>query len=799
MIKRKIISILQNLKQMKIFNKIIIAAAILFNSINIINAQGNKKADSLKNIIQTTKQDTTKIRAIIELAKEIGYRNADSAILLYEKAQKLAYQKTGSNVGKNLEALALHKMGNFYLGLNNLDAAMEQYNACIEIREETGDKVGLADILNNIGIIYTYKGDMKKSHEYYDKGLKIREGINDKKGIAGSLDNIGFLFQDIGELDSAIDCFNKSLNIYEELNLKTNIGRTYNRLGIIFKTKGDIQRAIEYYNKCLSISEELGDKSNVANVYNNLGLVYSIQKDGSKALEYYEKSLEILKNIGDSRREASILQNIGIVYFKKAEQKTEAKEFDKADSFNKMAINYYHESLGIKEKIGDKTGVAAALMNLGTVYHNMSENRNLSKSDINLMQQKALENFHQSLDIYEESEYIGGVGIAYENIGNIYLSKNQAGKALPFSLKAYNIAKQIGNVENIKNASSTLEQVYARKGDFKSSYKYYKVHIAMRDTLSKEEDFRLAQQKYYQYEYEKMSAADSVAHANEMQIKSLELAKSEEERRKQKIILLSSVLGFIVVLIFSIVVFRMFKQKKKANILLNKQNIQITQQKEEIEKEKEKSDNLLLNILPKKTAEELKTTGHATPQHYKSVSVLFADFKGFTKACAGLTPKQVVDELHMYFEAFDDIIEKFGLEKIKTIGDAYMCAGGLPEENNDHPIKIVQAGLEMQQYMQKLKEERVENKQPFWELRVGIHTGNIISGVVGKKKFAYDIWGNTVNIASRMESAGEPSKVNVSEATYNLVKEDFICEHRGKIEAKNVGKIDMYFVEVKVD
>ncbi len=221
---------------------------------------------------------------------------------------------------------------------------------------------------------------------------------------------------------------------------------------------------------------------------------------------------------------------------------------------------------------------------------------------------------------------------------------------------------------------------------------------------------------------------------------------------------------------------------------------EIKRQKEELRKEKELSDALLLNILPKETAEELKTKGQATPRFYRRVSVLFADFQGFTKVSENLSPNELVYELDKYFVKFDEIIEQYYIEKIKTIGDAYMCAAGLPIRNKSNPIDTVLAALEIQNFMNQLNKEKKAKNLPVWELRLGIHTGAVVSGVVGKKKFAYDIWGDSVNIASRMESAGEVGKVNISETTYELVKDYFTCSYRGKIKAKNIGKIDMYFV-----
>ncbi len=211
-------------------------------------------------------------------------------------------------------------------------------------------------------------------------------------------------------------------------------------------------------------------------------------------------------------------------------------------------------------------------------------------------------------------------------------------------------------------------------------------------------------------------------------------------------------------------------------------------------KEIERSDALLANILPRKTIDELKRNGFVTPASYDSVSVLFTDFKGFTLVAEKMTPEELVGELDRCFRAFDAIAQKYGLEKLKTIGDSYMCAGGIPETNGTHAVDCVLAALEMQAFVKSLGEERASKGQSYWEVRIGVHTGPVVAGVIGEKKFAYDIWGDTVNTASRMESSGTPGLVNVSEATYERVKEWFDAEYRGKVKAKNKGELDMYTV-----
>lgn len=230
-----------------------------------------------------------------------------------------------------------------------------------------------------------------------------------------------------------------------------------------------------------------------------------------------------------------------------------------------------------------------------------------------------------------------------------------------------------------------------------------------------------------------------------------------------------------------------------------KQNAEISEKisllaQKEMEQEKRKSDQLLLNILPEEVAKELRYKGTVQPIQYQSVSVMFTDFKGFSKIAETMTPKELIKELDICFSYFDSLMDRYHLEKLKTIGDSYMCAGGIPVIKNTHPVDIVLAALEIQSLMIEAKKLRNILKLPFWELRLGIHTGTLIAGVIGEKKFAYDVWGDTVNLASRMEGSGTPDRINISWSTYNLVKDFFECEYRGELEAKNKGLVSMYYV-----
>jgi class 3 adenylate cyclase len=315
--------------------------------------------------------------------------------------------------------------------------------------------------------------------------------------------------------------------------------------------------------------------------------------------------------------------------------------------------------------------------------------------------------------------------------------------------------------------------MYASLGDFKKAYDFKSRLISIKDSLYNNDNDKKIQQLQFNFDIEKKEA--------QIDLLNKDKALSEATIQRQRIINYAAGISGILFLIVAVGSYSRYKFVKRTNKI--------------IKQERDKSKELLLNILPEETAKELETNGHAQTRYYESVTVLFTDFKGFSTIAGKLSPQELVAELNDYFGKFDEIVGQFGLEKIKTIGDAYMCAGGIPVVNTTHPLNAVKAALAMQEYMRKKIAERQQKGEQGWELRIGIHTGPIVAGVVGKKKYAYDIWGDTVNIASRMESSGEPGRVNISSATYAFIKDEYECIHRGKISAKNIGEVDMYFVE----
>lgn len=269
----------------------------------------------------------------------------------------------------------------------------------------------------------------------------------------------------------------------------------------------------------------------------------------------------------------------------------------------------------------------------------------------------------------------------------------------------------------------------------------------------------------------------------DLKLKNQQIELDAQKQKNQLYIIAAALALSLLVVLFAL----LFTRQKALKELAEKNKI--------IQEEKKRSDDLLLNILPEEIMHELKAHGKTKPLNYSKATVLFADIKDFTTISEQLSPDDLIEGLDAYFERFDKVIEKYDIEKIKTIGDAYVCAGGVPTKSEGNPHIVVQAALDFMYEVDKLRRERTTaGKIPF-EFRIGIHTGQLVAGVIGIRKFAYDIWGDTVNMAARMQQSSEAGKINISGATYELVRDKFACVYRGKIEAKNKGEIDMYFVE----
>ncbi|MGB5321127.1 adenylate/guanylate cyclase domain-containing protein, partial [Lutimonas sp.] len=379
----------------------------------------------------------------------------------------------------------------------------------------------------------------------------------------------------------------------------------------------------------------------------------------------------------------------------------------------------------------------------------------------------AKDEINHAINMFEKMEKYYPITIFLTYMSDLYLNQGDWDAALGYAQRSLELAEKYGLKDEISKANLQLSKLYEESGDAKASLKYFKDHISYKDSVNN------------------ISAVQQMANIRtdfEISQKQLEVDLLNQQKRNQRIVVIATIIALILIIGLAIGLFRRNKFIEKTKQL--------------IEIEKERSDKLLLNILPEGTAKELKDNGKVNPQKFDSVTVMFTDFEAFTKYSQDLTPELLVKSVDYHFSKFDQIIEKYGLEKIKTIGDSYMCAGGLPIPTKDHAQKMLHAALEIRDFIENIKRSEVREITHF-NIRIGIHTGPVVAGVVGIKKFAYDIWGDTVNIASRLESNSEPGKINISENTYHLIKDSFDCEYRGEIQAKNKGMMKMYYVNNK--
>jgi class 3 adenylate cyclase/tetratricopeptide (TPR) repeat protein len=513
----------------------------------------------------------------------------------------------------------------------------------------------------------------------------------------------------------------------------------------VYYTNGSDDKALENYFNSLDIAEKISDKGDIAAAYSNIANVYLNKRATTgKALGFFLKALLISEGIGDKVILGAASFNLGEIY----------RTLNKEDS----ALYYYYESV---KAYSNTIDMPVPLRGIGLVYARKGDFENAIRYD------------QESYEIarkFDSKLYMAQALIA---LAGIHLKKADYPSALSYYKQADSVARIIPAYKELDSAYAGMAMTYSKLGDYNKAFKYQKQFSALTDTINNQTlaDKLTALQGNFEIQ----------SRQNQINLLTKDKAIQELDIRSQKIQKAFITAALVLIFIIAFVIYGNYRRKVKTNKVLDTQKAEI--------------EGLLLNILPSKVAAELQMTGTATPRFYEQVSVLFTDFKGFTLIADALSPQEVVSELNACFMAFDDIIDKYHLEKIKTIGDSYMCAGGIPTENDFHAVNIVRAGLEIRDWMKNFNEERSHLNMPAWELRIGIHVGPVVAGVVGKRKYAYDIWGSTVNIASRIESSGQPGMVNISEATYHLVKEKFRCFYRGKISAKNIGDIDMYFVE----
>ena len=615
------------------------------------------------------------------------------------------------------------------------------------LRAAQNDSITVNTLID-IGMAYL-NVDIKEALRYGTLAVELSKKTNYTKGLgfAHKILGLGYAYQ--GKVLEADVQFKASLAVFDSINHKDGISNILNNLGSLSFSMGDDAKSIEYHLKSMKIAEEIENKFRIATNLNNIGTVYSNKAASQdKAIEYFLKALAVFEEINYTDGIGTAAVNIGETYFKKG-------LYDSALMFLQRSVQMYEGT----------ADAAYALSYIGEIYAERDDFENAFK-------------FHeQAVEVTERLGARQYLAQSLLSLGKTLKKKGDLVKSVEAFKKAEKISKDIKARQEIKSAYESLAENYAALGNYKKAYAYESLLTTIKDTLYNSNEDKKIQQLQFNFNIEKKEA--------EIDLLTKDQALKAATIQRQKILNYAAVITGILLLLVIGGFYNRYKYIRKTNRI--------------IKNERDRSKELLLNILPEETARELETSGFAKTRYYDSVTVLFTDFKGFSSIAGKLSPQALVAELNDYFGKFDEIVEMFGLEKIKTIGDAYMCAGGIPVANDKHPIAAVNAALAMQEYMAKQNQSRQGRGEQGWELRIGIHTGPIVAGVVGKKKYAYDIWGDTVNIASRMESSGEPGKVNISSSTYNHIKDVYNCAYRGKISAKNIGEVDMYFVEATIE
>jgi len=730
--------------------KLLIIFCILVTQVIFSQEDFLKKIDSLETALHNSKPDTTKVKLYNFAAKLYALnRDLPKALIHNNLALELATKlKWGKGITQSYICLAMNnasdtKKQKYYL-LKALQASKK-----FRERELTAN---IYELLAN-----TENVDFTTSIAYNKKAQAGYKALNNKKKYRYIFRNMAAAYINHGMYYEAADNYMKALNLAEKEKDTVDIIDGYRFLALMYKGKGDDNKALTYYVKLLPVLQKnSGAQSFLGDVHREIGDLYYNTKNYKKGLYHLKKSLDYI-NISTNR--VAALLKISRIYF--------------AENDAENANLYVRKALSINEaeaipviKMVNYTVIAEAEYNM----HRYNDAINHYGMALTLSSQfEPLEREPQLLQI---------ISLARANTGTCYFMLAKQDKLNSTALLKKSIAlleqavavfKSLNNFKDTSTYSKQLSDAYELLGDHAKAFNSYKDYITNRDSvisIAKQEQFA---RRESEYEYGK----------KESLLKAKQQIAIEKEQANRNY----AFAGVGILVLVSGGAGAAYARKRKDNRI--------------IAHEKKRSDDLLLNILPAEVAEELKTGGEAHAQQHGEVSILFTDFVGFTKLSENLSPTEIIAELNYCFKAFDQITTKYNIEKIKTIGDSYMAVSGLPTATPNHAVNAVKAALEIRDFIIAYKEQRELQGKIFFEMRIGINSGEVVAGIVGIKKFAYDIWGDAVNIASRMETNGKPGKVNISESTYNLVKDHYDTEYRGELDAKGKGLVKMYFAEPK--
>ncbi|HNW75703.1 MAG TPA: adenylate/guanylate cyclase domain-containing protein [Bacteroidales bacterium] len=691
-----------------------------------------------------TTNDSLKIEKLSEIAficEDMLYdsHRADSvaeiAINIARESHRNDLQLLAYNRYIEVIELDFNQEKNFDYAVKALELSSLNFNAL------TGWRV-----LRNLANVYLAEYHYEKALTTGNSALKLAQSLKNEKLKAESYLLIGNSYEGRNQRIEAFTCYMEAMNIAESLDDFSLRRECYSILSNFYKNNRLFTQSIKYKNL-----EEI--------------MILRTFPIDFTALMYAQYDLLLIDmEMNQNRMDLVTARNI-MGYAHRAHDKRlqvfimalVRQHFIEAGQIKKLYDLYHFQ---YPEEMDELRGEDLPLYYRLQAYFHEELNHHDSA---NYYMQKAESLLRPITNKILKSNF-------YHRWGQFYLRQGRQADALRKFKLAYSLADSASYYSYMLNASSQIEAIYRDMGNYGKAYQYSSLNRVLSDSINN----AARKEQVIMGEINRQTQLWKAASKREKE----NAERAAVQRRLERNITAGGV-GVLMILFFFI--FRSYRLQKKFN--------------RNLDKEKKRSDELLLNILPVETADELKKTGTAKAKRFELVTVMFTDFKNFTHASENMSAEALVEEVHAYFSGFDQIISRHNIEKIKIIGDSYMCAGGLPVENHSHAYDVVSAALELQKFVEAQKKLRISQGRIYFELRIGINTGPVVAGIVGLKKFAYDIWGDTVNTASRMEECGEVSKVNISGNTFLHVSDRFQCTYRGKIQAKNKGEIDMYFVE----
>jgi serine phosphatase RsbU (regulator of sigma subunit)/Tfp pilus assembly protein PilF len=568
--------------------------AIFFFSSFYLSAQN---IDSLKQALSSARHDTIRceiLSSLAEIAPDGEWEKYNAQLLvLSEKNSKKS--KVGSALYKTYQSyysIALNNSGYIAYTTGKIQEAFEHYNKSIQISEQIGDLSGAASTLNNLGYIYKDRGEIEKALEHFYRSAELEVRSGSSKNLAVSLNNIGIVYDDKGELDSALVYYEKSLKIRQKIGDKDGIANSLNNIGMVYDSKGNVAKGLSYYFDCLKIREETGNKMGISLALNNIAISYKVLGDFKTALEYSTKSLKIREEIHDKKGMAQSLNSIGLIYSGYGDPSCKSSKQECAILSRKKALENHLKSLKLMEEVQDQEGIANTLQFIAGIYNKIGDPECSEENDECLRKgkAKALNLYLRSLTIYKEIEDKQGTANALQSIGHIYVKEKKYEKALEYLSQSMKLSKELGYPSNIKSSAKDLNIVFRAKGDYKSALENYELYIQMRDSLNNIETQKASIKQQSSYEYQQKKAIADAEHKAELK-QQAEIARAE--KKKQYIIIASVSIVLIVIIVFSVFLYKRFKITQRQKRVIEMKEKETHEQKLIIEeKHKEITDSI---------------------------------------------------------------------------------------------------------------------------------------------------------------------------------------------------------------